>query len=114
MTIQPPPMTPDDPNDKPIDLRALLPGNDAAAEAKFVGGVMERVGRPPRQRSPIDPLWGVWSLARPLLTAAAIVLALAGGLRVRTRRPVDAPNTVAEAVGIPPEFLTDVTESARR
>jgi hypothetical protein len=108
-------MTPDDPNDEPVDLRALLPEDGVAAEARFVSGVMARVGkRPSRHRPPIDPLWGVWSLSRPLVAAAAIVLAVAGGLTVRRWRPVDAPNTVAEAVGIPPELMSDVMESARR
>lgn len=114
----------DDTNDSPgdaradqrLDLHALDPDADPAAQARFIDAVMTRVAE---QRTlypaPADPLWGVWSLARPLIAAAAVLLVVAGAMTVRARQPrPDVPRTVAEAVGIPPEFLTAITRPVSR
>jgi hypothetical protein len=93
-------------DDDPIDLTPLDPDADPGAEEQFVGAVMSRIAE---RRNPypvrVDPLWGAWSLARPVSIAASIAILLAGLLIVRAM--VDdrrAPLTVAESLGIPPEF----------
>jgi hypothetical protein len=91
--------------DDPIDLSALDPDADPAAEDRFVGAVMTRVAATPNPYPVrVDALWGAWSLARPVLLAASVVIAIAG--IVLTRQPADdgAPLTVAESVGVPMPF----------
>ena len=92
-------------SDDPIDLTPLDPDADPNAEERFVGSVMSRVG----QRGNLypvkaDPLWGAWSLARPVLIAASVAIALAGLVLARSTRD-DRPLTVAESLGVPPEFV---------
>lgn len=119
MNLLPPSTSPmpDNPNDlplsSPIDLRSIDPDADPAAEARFVDGVMERVRVRSPHPAPTDVLWGVWSFGRPLVAAAAIVLAVAGTMTVRALRPpAGVPLTVAEAVGIPAELQTAGREPA--
>src|SRR4051812_43542143 len=90
-----------------IDLRALDPDADPGASDRFVDGVMARVGSMPVPRSmPADPLIGIWSLLRSPAIAAGIVAAIAlGAVSVRMRQANDRPQTLAQAVGVPPEFL---------
>ena len=92
-------------HDDPIDLRPLDPDQDLGAEGRFVGVVMSRVGEsatlyPMR----VDVLWGAWSLARPVLIAASVAIAVAGSLIQRATNESNAPRTVAESVGLPPQF----------
>ena len=92
-------------HDDPIDLTPLDPDQDPGAEDRFVGAVMSRVGSsatlyPMR----VDPLWGAWSLAKPVLIAASIAIAVAGSLIARSTNESTAPLTVAESVGLPPQF----------
>ena len=93
-------------HDDPIDLTALDPDASPGAEARFVGAVMSRIaerGNPYPVR--VDALWGVWSLARPVSIAASIAILVAGlliaGAVLDDHR---GPLTVAESLGIPPEF----------
>ena len=92
-------------HDDPIDLTPLDPDRDLGAENRFVGAVMARVGAsetvyPMR----VDALWGAWSLAKPVLVAASIAIAIAGSFIARATTESDAPRTVAESVGLPPQF----------
>ncbi len=92
--------------DAPIDLTALDPDTDSGAEERFVGAVMTRIAAQPNPYPVrVDVLWGAWSLARPVLIAASVVIVVAGV--VLTRASSDArrgPLTVAESLGVPPMF----------
>jgi hypothetical protein len=92
--------------DDPIDLTPLDPDADPSAEDRFVSAVMSRIaaGANPYPMR-VDPLWGVWTVARPILAAASVAILIAGVAIVRARR-VEArgPLTVAESIGVPPEF----------
>lgn len=90
-----------------MDLRALDPDADAGAEDRFVSAVMARValsgGAP---AIPTDPLYGLWSLPRPLLLAASVIALAVLGAAVGTRRAHGSPPaTIADATGIPRAFL---------
>jgi len=93
-------------HDDPIDLTPLDPDADPGAEERFVGAVMSRVaGRPKRYPVRVDPLLGAWSLARPVLIAASIAIVVAGFFLARATRDAQrGPLTVAESLGVPPEF----------
>jgi hypothetical protein len=93
-------------HDDPIDLTPLDPDADTGAEDRFVGAVMSRIAaRANPYPMRVDALWGVWSLARPVLVAASIAIVVAGLLLVRARRDeARGPLTVAESLGVPPEF----------
>jgi anti-sigma-K factor RskA len=106
-------------HDDPIDLTPLDPDADPGAEERFVGAVMSRIAtRANPYPVKVDALWGAWSLARPVLIAASVVIVVAGVLAVRAARETGArPLTVADAVGVPPEFLygaIPVTEAPAR
>ena len=92
-------------HDDPIDLTGLDPDLDPGAEDRFVGAVMSRLESdetiyPVR----VDALWGAWSLAKPVLIAASIAIAVAGSFIARAANEANAPRTVAESVGLPPQF----------
>jgi hypothetical protein len=89
-----------------IDLTPLDPDADPGAEDRFVGAVMSRIAaRANPYPVRVDALWGVWSLARPVLVAASIAIAVAGVLLARATRDASrGPLTVAESLGVPPEF----------
>ena len=93
-------------HDDPIDLTPLDPDADPGAEDRFVGAVMSRISdRANPYPVRVDALWGAWSLARPVLVAASIAIVVAGLLIARAKRDeVRGPLTVAESLGIPPEF----------
>ena len=96
-------------DDEPrIDLSALDPDRDPAAADRFVGAVMARVGaRPVPTALPGDPLIGIWSIARGPALAAGILIAVAiGAIGMRLNRE-EAPQTIAQAIGVPAEFLDD-------
>jgi hypothetical protein len=90
-----------------VDLRALDPDLDPGAEERLVSAVMSRVARVGvRPSIPTDPLYGLWSLPRPLLIAASCIALVAIGAAVGALRPRDAaPATVAAATGVPRVFL---------
>ena len=92
--------------DDPIDLTALDPDADAGAEERFVGAVMTRIATQPNPYPVrIDVLWGAWSLARPVLIAASVVIVAAGVVLARTVTVASrGPVTVAESLGVPPMF----------
>jgi hypothetical protein len=89
-----------------IDLGGLDPDDDPEAARRFVTRVMADVARQGAVfPAAFDPLWGVWSLARPIAVAAALVLALIGAERAWTAMTSPrAPHTVAESLGVPPAF----------
>ena len=93
-------------HDDPIDLTPLDPDADPGAEERFVGAVMSRIsarGNPYPVR--VDALWGAWSLARPILLAASLAIAIAGSFVAREKWVEGrGPLTVAESLGVPPEF----------
>ncbi|MEO7457339.1 MAG: hypothetical protein ABIY52_13835 [Gemmatimonadaceae bacterium] len=102
----------------PIDLRPLDPddaldagGAEQAFVSRVMAGVERQAGLYPLRA---DPLSAIWSLARPMLLAASIVLAAAATLflngRAEAARP---PMTVAAAVGVPPMFLARPTDGLR-
>jgi hypothetical protein len=98
---------PDSRLDARMDLRALDPDAYAGSEDRFVSAVMARVahlGGAPAM--PTDPLYGLWSLPRPLLLAASIIALAVLGAAVGTRRAhVSTPATIADATGVPRAFL---------
>lgn len=89
-----------------MDLRSLVPDNPEAERA-FVDSVMARVASH-SVPAVADPLIGLRSVARPLLAAAAMLVAAAvwHGRRHETR----APRLVAESIGVPAVFLDVRTE----
>jgi hypothetical protein len=92
-------------HDDPIDLTPLDPDMDPSAEDRFVGSVMSRVGSSVTvYPMPVDALWGAWSLAKPVLIAASIAIAVAGSFIARATSESGAPRTVAESVGLPLQF----------
>ena len=92
-------------HDDPIDLTGLDPDQDPGAEDRFVGAVMSRVdSSATRYPVRVDPLWGAWSLAKPVLIAASITIVVAGSFIARATRESNAPRTVAESVGLPLQF----------
>jgi hypothetical protein len=100
--------------DDPIDLTPLDPDTDPGAEDRFVGAVMARVGsRANVYPVRVDLLWGAWSLAKPVLIAASIAIAVAGSLIARATTESNAPLTVAESVGVPAEFRAAAIPRAR-
>lgn len=89
------------------ELRPLDPDLDPQAAARFVEQVAARIGtRGALSRVPVDPLYGLWALPRPLLIAASIIgFALVGiASRARTGKR-GAPTTTAESIGVPPQLL---------
>ena len=106
--------------DDPIDLTPLDPDADPGAEDRFVRAVMSRVAaRASSHPVRVDPLWGAWSLARPVLIAASVAILIAGVSIVRAyRAEARAPLTVAESLGVPPEFqramVTPASDAAGR
>ena len=93
-----------------VDLTPLDPDSAPGAEDRFVDAVMARVSASGPSHlasaSPFDLFWGAWSLARPVLIAASIVIVIASVvLARRAAAPDPRPQTVAESVGVPPEFL---------
>jgi hypothetical protein len=97
-------------DDDSIDLTPLDPDADPNAEDRFVSAVMAQIGHGPRRYPvPADALWGAWSLARPVLIAASIVIAIAGVVIARARHPAaSGPLTVTESLGVPSVFLGSV------
>jgi hypothetical protein len=96
-----------DADDDKLNLSALDPDADRAAAERFVGAVMARVDNRPRPESmPADPLVGIWSLMRsPAIAAGIILVAALGTLALRQRQP-RGPQTIAQAMGVPADFLT--------
>jgi hypothetical protein len=92
--------------DDPIDLAALDPDADSGAEERFVGAVMTRIAAQPTPYPVrVDVLWGAWSLARPVLIAASVVIVVAGVVLARASSEARrGPLTVAESLGVPPMF----------
>jgi hypothetical protein len=54
---------------------------------------------------PLDPLIGVWSVLRSPALAAGLVLAVTLGAIGLRMGASDEPQTIAQAIGVPPEFL---------
>jgi hypothetical protein len=98
-------------SDDPLDLTALDPDADSGAEERFVGAVMARIATQPNPYPVrVDVLWGAWSLARPVLIAASLVIVAAGVVVARATSAVDrGPLTVAESLGVPPGFSVGPT-----
>jgi hypothetical protein len=98
-------------SDDPLDLTALDPDADSGAEERFVGTVMARIAMQPNPYPVrVDVLWGAWSLARPVLIAASLVIVAAGVIVARATSAVDrGPLTVAESLGVPPGFSVGPT-----
>ena len=92
--------------DDPIDLTALDPDANPGARERFVDAVMTRIATQPNPYPVrVDVLWGAWSLARPVLIAASVVIVAAGVMVARTAsRGARGPVTVAESLGVPPGF----------
>jgi len=90
------------------ELRALDPDTDPLAPGRFERAVASRILEVDmRPFVPMDPLYGLWSLSRPLLVAASIVALVLIGDSVRQRpRPQAAPATIAESMGVPPQLLS--------
>lgn len=104
--------------DDPIDLTPLDPDATVGAEDRFVDAVMARIAtRPNPYPVQVGVLWGAWSLARPVLIAASVAIVVASIVIARNSVADDAPQTVAESVGVPPMFrqvaASSTTEQSR-
>lgn len=100
-----------EPDDPPVDLTPLAHALDANSH-EFTASVMARVAavaRPPASR--IDPLWGLWSMKRGLALSGAALVVLLLAARARDEGPPAAPATVAESLGVPPEFRALLVET---
>jgi hypothetical protein len=99
-----------------IDFSALDPDAGGSGEERFVRGVMDRVGgRTAPSRMGLDPLVGIWTLMRSPALAAGLLIAVAIGaveLKLRTEASA-APTTVAQAIGVPAEFLASSARDGR-
>ena len=94
------------------ELRALDPDRDPLAENRFAASFAARIaartadGSATRALVPVDPLYGLWSLPRPLLLAASIVAAAILGVASGAgAAPAGGPATVAESIGVPTQLL---------
>ena len=95
-------------DDSPMDLSPLDPD--------LVSAVMRRVATmPAHDPSRIGPLWALWSMSRGLTATAAlaifVVLALLRPWQDVIPRP---PATVAESIGVPPEFQEPLVRRRER
>ena len=90
-----------------VNLRALDGASDALAGEQFVASVMARIATSTLTPGiPVDPLFGLWSLPRTILLAASILVIVAlEAPRALTRAGNAAPTTIAEAVGVPSDYL---------
>jgi len=108
-------MNDDSINDRPIDFSSLDPTRDSThlneiAQTIARDAMAARARRSPR---PTDMLSELAGWMRPVLAAAAIVLAVAISTLVMSRRP--STRSVASAtdiLGIPPELM-DLVHSTR-
>jgi hypothetical protein len=90
----------------PFDLRALDPDMDPLAADRFAGAVMSRIARSAALPAiPPDPLFGLWSMAPAFLIAASIVIVASLGVP-REHGRIGPPTTIAEAVGVPADYLS--------
>lgn len=105
----------DDDLDIPLDLTAIDTSN-RRDEAQFVDAVMARVyARPSSPAAHIGPLWALWSMSRALTVAAALVaIALFVYARPWDTGRGGRPATVAESIGVPPEFLALLSRNGGR
>ena len=88
-----------------LDLHALDPDIDPLEADRFATAVMSRIARSPAISAiPVDPLYGLWSIAPACLIAASIVLVAALGAQ-REHSRIGPPATIAEAVGVPADYL---------
>jgi hypothetical protein len=90
-----------------LDLSPIDPDRDPVAADRFVNEVMARIGtRPVPAAMPDDPLVGIWSLMRsPALAAGIVIAAALGAYGLVKRNSSDRPQTIAQAMGVPAEFL---------
>lgn len=92
-------------NDERVDLSPLDPRGDQLRWERLIRSVMDAAAPElARRTSSATPLAVLGSWARPALTAAALVAALAVGALAMTERvaeAADAPGTVADALGVP-------------
>jgi hypothetical protein len=90
-----------------VDLRALDPDTDPLEAERFATAVMDRIASsatPPA--IPLDPLYGLWSISPAFLVAASIlIVAVLGVQREHARNSVGRPMTIAEAVGVPADYV---------
>ncbi|MFN8583008.1 MAG: hypothetical protein U0163_18790 [Gemmatimonadaceae bacterium] len=107
-------------DDRPLDLSALrAPASSnprphsSTDEEAFVGAVMGAIQMTRSARRTSDPLLGLRDLAVPFLAAASLIIA-ALAWQDRMASAARPPRTVAEAVGVPPEFLHDAADRGER
>lgn len=97
----------DDDRSMSAELQPLDPDIDARAAERLERAVMAKIASSVHAPSlPIDPLFGLWSLPRPVLLAASIfALAVLGISVAPPSRDRPAPATIAESMGVPPQLL---------
>jgi hypothetical protein len=89
-----------------LDLRVLDPDSDPLEADRFASAVMSRIASSASLPAiPFDPLYGLWSIAPGVLIAASILIVAAISVD-REHRRVGPPTTIAEAVGVPADYLT--------
>ena len=99
-------------DDGPLDLSALDPDRDRAAEERLVSAVMG--GR--RQSYPLqrDLLLSVWATDRRVMVGVAAAAAMLLVVVERSTRPSSQrPVTVAQSIGVPPLFLSASTRTTQ-
>jgi hypothetical protein len=93
--------------DEPIDLQPLDADRIPGSDRRFVDAVMSRVGAMPLPASQVDPLAGVGSSALAIGIAASLAIFAIAATAIREPVPSfpSAPRTIAESIGVPPDFL---------
>ena len=102
------------PNDEPIDLSPLAPDVDSAAADRFVASVLGRIETAGLRPSRGDLASGIGVFARPVLLAASVAIAIAGSIVIRARIRHAGPATVAQSLGVPPDFERVLAERGAR
>ncbi len=100
-------------DETPFDLSALDPDRDPTAQERLVRDVLH--GRQRRYPAQPESLVSVWAtsphLGIVLLAMAATLLLIVGMDRRDDTAP---PRTVAESLGVPPEFLDGTSTMEQR
>jgi hypothetical protein len=87
-------------SDDPIDLSSLRDALEQSVEDRVVKAVLQRVASD-RATEP-DIVAAIWSLARPTLIAATLVIGIGGSIVLQARPArLAAPTTIWQSFGLP-------------
>ena len=92
--------------DDPVDLAPVAFDRHPDAEERFVRAVMSRIDAAGSMPENVGPFAGVALYSRFFAIAASLIVLITGAEFLRQRADSGSgPRTVAEAIGVPPEFL---------